>query len=519
MHKSQTKRALLTSVLALVLCVAMFASSTYAWFTDTASTGVNKITSGNLDVKLEYSTDNENWKPAEGVDGIFSTDKWEPGYTQVVYFKVANAGALAFKYYVTTNISSETEGKNLEGNPFKLSDYLQFGIIEVTKAFADRDAARAAIKTATKFGAIQTGASSLETGKSATFAMVVWMPEDTDNDANHNGVNKPEINFGVSIVATQLANESDSFNNQYDKDALFSNERLATNDSELIAALNEALTNPVIDTIILNGNFGATKLPAGTKGVTLVTNSNATMESLNLNGAKNVTVDGLTFDAAKAATVYSNASVGGNAETVFAASIYDSRWDGSNFGDPSENITIKNCTFQGTATVVEETGYAAICINENGAGKRAKNYTVESCTFNCNAVSYVYFNYLAEGTAVIKNNTFGGTAYSTTYGNVGIVNSYTDATISGNTFYNWDKDDSAIKASCPSGTTSENYSKYNVTDNTFNGTVDQKAVIEIRRCGTDHIVSGNNYSGVTGRTCSDTDTSASSANVTVYFRG
>ena len=41
-----TKRALLTSVLALVLSLAMLAGSTFAWFTDTASTGVNRIVSG-----------------------------------------------------------------------------------------------------------------------------------------------------------------------------------------------------------------------------------------------------------------------------------------------------------------------------------------------------------------------------------------------------------------------------------------------------------------------------------------
>ena len=45
-----TKRALLTSVLALLMCVAMLIGTTFAWFTDTASTAVNKIQAGNLDV-------------------------------------------------------------------------------------------------------------------------------------------------------------------------------------------------------------------------------------------------------------------------------------------------------------------------------------------------------------------------------------------------------------------------------------------------------------------------------------
>ena len=46
MNSKSTKRALLTSVLAMVVCLAMLVGSTFAWFTDTATTGVNKIQAG-----------------------------------------------------------------------------------------------------------------------------------------------------------------------------------------------------------------------------------------------------------------------------------------------------------------------------------------------------------------------------------------------------------------------------------------------------------------------------------------
>ena len=62
MSKNTIKRSLLASVFALVLCVAMLVGSTFAWFTDAATTGVNKIQSGKLDVKLTYLTDNNEWK-------------------------------------------------------------------------------------------------------------------------------------------------------------------------------------------------------------------------------------------------------------------------------------------------------------------------------------------------------------------------------------------------------------------------------------------------------------------------
>ena len=50
-----TKKALLSSALALTMCVAMLLATTFAWFTDTASSSVNKIQAGTLDVKIEYA--------------------------------------------------------------------------------------------------------------------------------------------------------------------------------------------------------------------------------------------------------------------------------------------------------------------------------------------------------------------------------------------------------------------------------------------------------------------------------
>ena len=47
-----TKRALLSSVMAMLLCITMLIGTTFAWFTDTASTAVNKIQSGTLKVDI-----------------------------------------------------------------------------------------------------------------------------------------------------------------------------------------------------------------------------------------------------------------------------------------------------------------------------------------------------------------------------------------------------------------------------------------------------------------------------------
>ena len=57
-NQKATKRALLTSVMALVMCVVMLVGTTFAWFTDTASTAVNKIVAGNLDVDIVDENNN-----------------------------------------------------------------------------------------------------------------------------------------------------------------------------------------------------------------------------------------------------------------------------------------------------------------------------------------------------------------------------------------------------------------------------------------------------------------------------
>ncbi len=53
-ESTKTKKALRGSLFALFLCIVLLIGTTFAWFTDTASTGVNKIQSGTLDVELQY---------------------------------------------------------------------------------------------------------------------------------------------------------------------------------------------------------------------------------------------------------------------------------------------------------------------------------------------------------------------------------------------------------------------------------------------------------------------------------
>ena len=254
-NKRATKRALLTSVMALVMCVVMLVGTTFAWFTDTASTGVNKIVAGNLDVKLMYSTDMQTWKEATDQTKLFDDNAlWEPGYTQVVYLKVVNAGNLALKYEVSTNAYDMERGKNAAGELFYIDKFLRIGTATTENAFNGRSDAIAAIagseKNMGKEMQISDDWAVLDPkAESKPFAVIVYMPTTVGNEANNvQSWRHPSLKgFGLVVNATQATMESDSFDNTYD-------EKAAT---VLVAESASSGTHEITQNIQANGRFGA----------------------------------------------------------------------------------------------------------------------------------------------------------------------------------------------------------------------------------------------------------------------
>ena len=109
MNSKNTKRALVSSVIAMALCLAMLVGTTFAWFTDTASTSVNTVRSGSLDVALEMQKADGTWENAEGKTLDFKKAagaeaekiRWEPGCSyELPALRVKNDGNLALKYKV-----------------------------------------------------------------------------------------------------------------------------------------------------------------------------------------------------------------------------------------------------------------------------------------------------------------------------------------------------------------------------------------------------------------------------------
>ena len=215
-----TKRALLMSGLALLMCVSMLIGSTFAWFTDSVTSAGNKIQSGTLKLDLElYDADNKTWNSIkESKASIFDYDLWEPGYTEVQLLKVENEGNLALKWMAKFVCMEELT------DLAKVIDVyvLPYGVLENADSVtlpADRN-----LTGYTKVGTVAefvntietTTTGSLEAGEAAYLGIALKMQESAGNE--YQGMDLGAA-FDIQILATQYTSESDSFNNQYDADA------------------------------------------------------------------------------------------------------------------------------------------------------------------------------------------------------------------------------------------------------------------------------------------------------------
>ena len=283
-----TKRALISSTLAILMCVTMLVGTTFAWFTDTASTAVNKIQSGNLDIAVEYRTSSEgDWKTLDNATDLFGAEGtlFEPGHTRVVELKIKNAGNLALKYKIGMNVVSETAGINKDGNSYKLSNYLKVAttaILACNTGNPTTDATAAWFDTAVfkknfslwknnqNFGNFELEktdngtVNQLLPGGEVILGMKVYMPETVGNEANAISSDKAaSISFGLNVVATQHTVESDSFGNTYDENADYTIQVNKDNIQDYLDGKYGSIDGMTL--VLAAGDYGTLELGRATK--------------------------------------------------------------------------------------------------------------------------------------------------------------------------------------------------------------------------------------------------------------
>ena len=227
-----SKRALLCSVLSIALCLSMLIGTTFAWFTDTATTAVNKIVSGKLDVELVDANGGAlpaqlTWQKATG-----HTDEdvlWEPGCTYKTQgFKIKNNGNLALKYKVAIN---GTTGSS------DLLKVITFSIVNVAGETVNLD--------------------TFEGHLASTNALSdAYYIQGHMNETAGNEYQEKELDgVSITVYATQDTVEVDSKDDQYDKDAEYPTLVATGDELQAIVSNATAPVNIVLTNSITTNNF------------------------------------------------------------------------------------------------------------------------------------------------------------------------------------------------------------------------------------------------------------------------
>ncbi len=376
-NSKTTKRALLSSGISLLLCFAMLIGTTFAWFTDSVTSMNNVIKSGNLDVNLYY-WDNSMWNNEKNVklpDVSLATDEgknlklfrnadgeeilWEPGATGFGQFEVANEGTLALKYELMLNFDDEgSDDKTLAD---VLSVYAR-AIIKGNTPMADPylEDLRVNYGDSTIPGCEAQPLKNFELkgyllpGESFRYELgAFWEPSDKDNEYNVKG--GLSIDFGVTLVATQMTYEKDSYGDDYDENAEYPEIEADVwdgtvdtswyNDTDTEFKLNSAEQLAGLAKLVDGGNTF--------EGKTVVLASDADLYCMGDNG------EPVSFDPIGDKSPFKG-TFDGNGHTI--SNLYQSGWafnyEWGKYGSIGlfgelESATIKNVTISGAEAKIE----------------------------------------------------------------------------------------------------------------------------------------------------------------------
>jgi len=396
-NKRATKRALLTSVMALVMCVVMLVGTTFAWFTDTASTNVNKIVAGNLKVDIVGETSDTH------INGLSFQNKdnsaqilWEPGVTfHTEGFRIKNAGNLALKWKIAINEDSASTGV-VEGSNGKqgmnLLDVIDFYVVTSKEENAE------AVAIENFVGNLTKGA------KSGVYYIKGVMQTTAGNDYQDLTLD----GITITVYATQDTVENDSFNNTYDEGATLPEIRTVT-DAATIAASVADLANAGNKNVIVSvaqdmNNIAGIKTA---KGNTLTMDLNGKSVGVSYGqGSTNTTTNGMQLLQGSTVTLKNGiykANHGNDAYHNIAILIQN-----------YSNLTIENCTLDmreanDTAGNSKGTSYALSTNCGEVVIKGETNiYARNNTEYALDVMHWENTGYEAEGTSVTFDETMTG---------------------------------------------------------------------------------------------------------------
>ena len=197
------------SLCAVLLWVALGTGTSLAWFTDSSSRLRNIFHVADFTMKVSHRTERGGYEVVDGQTRLFDDEAlYEPGYAQVVYLKIENRGDLPFLFRTAVSTADYTTAVNVFGTQFNLQDYLRFGLLmadteeNLNKKLSSRTLTAAAADSPLSNYSSETAV--LAAGEETYAALIVRMPEEIGNEANHRGSTIPCVKLGVIVEATQI---------------------------------------------------------------------------------------------------------------------------------------------------------------------------------------------------------------------------------------------------------------------------------------------------------------------------
>lgn len=179
-------RSICTSIISTLLSLVMLVGTTFAWFTDSITSGVYKIQAGNLATATSYCTElpvsgEPVWFPLnEGNMSMFGGMTFTSKASQTAYLKLVNSGSVDVVYkFSFASVDPETPGTFTGSTESKnLRDMLNFSCKSAGK-IDGLEEATAASKRLADFDTTSTGPFEItvEQGQIMYVALTIAMDE------------------------------------------------------------------------------------------------------------------------------------------------------------------------------------------------------------------------------------------------------------------------------------------------------------------------------------------------------
>lgn len=461
-NSKTTLKALLLSFFTLLMCVTMLLSTTYAWFVEKLEIKTNTLVSGNLDIGFDYYT-GTGYAPVTGETDLFNI-AWEPGESKTVYFRLSNNGTVDLNYKFSVRIIDEEPGENLDGEEFRLSEYIDVNYFTYRPQDLEAGfevAGDAADRTKLASGFSNRGVLTHTGDENVYIGIRAELPSTAAQSVNYKN-KAPYVKLGLDLLTTQ-SGESASFSDgeELDDYSVMLNTSNTLGIGEGSKVYGHADTAYVIDSGTYSNlsEFGfdeITEVGTVIKGDDVIFEEH--VEIYVCEGAT-LALEGLYFEGGLSINTYEDTEFDGDYDENAIILIKDCEFKNSSLDMSSlapYRFIVDGCIFKGKYKSDENTEYAIGVNRYLGDAAKTAGVEIRGCSFkyigeNCIELPDICYDVLIEENKFDDWATNTGTGAAVSGGFAGTLGSLT---VNDNDFYIRESD--TVKYVKVAGSTSSN---------------------------------------------------------------